>query len=193
VRRADHAGRHTAELVCHGPPARPHGARALAGDVAEGAPERAQALPARLEGDLGDRQVGVAQQCGRPLDAPREQVAVRRHAEGLLERSREVGRGDAAHARQPWHRPGFVRGGVHAVFCAQQAAQQLGVLACRTLVHAGFGCTHTPIVGHGLHPAACPHAATLARRRGGLEARYCATSGRHTPHRSSLRQRSCAR
>ena len=53
------------------------------------------------EGDLGDGQVGVAQQRRRPLDAPREQVAVRRDAEGLLERSREVGLGDAAHARQP--------------------------------------------------------------------------------------------
>ena len=94
MRGADDAGGHAAELVRRGLLARPERARALAGDVAEGAPERAEALPARLEGDLGDGQVGVAEQRRRPLDAPREQVAVRRDAEGLLERSREVGLGD---------------------------------------------------------------------------------------------------
>ena len=72
-----------AELVRRGPLARADRARALAGDVAEGAPERAEALPAGLEGDLGDGQVGVAEQRRRPLDAPREQVAMRRDAEGL--------------------------------------------------------------------------------------------------------------
>ena len=82
-----------------------------------------------LERDLGDGQVGVAQQRRGPLDAAREQVAVRRHAERLLERSREVRLGDAAHARQPPHGPLLVRGGVHPVLRAQQAAQQLGILA----------------------------------------------------------------
>ena len=108
--------------------ARPELARALAGDVAEGAPERAQALQPVWNAISVIGQVGVAQQRRRPLDAPREQVAVRRHAEGLLERSREVGLGDAAHARQPPDRPLLVRGGVHPVLRAQQAAQQLGVL-----------------------------------------------------------------
>jgi hypothetical protein len=119
VRGAEDTGGHAAELVRRGPPARPDRARALAGDVAEGAPERAQARPARAEGDLGDRQVSVAEQRRRPLDAPREQVPVRGDAEGLLERSREVGLGDAAHAGQPPDGPVLVRGGVHPVLRAQ--------------------------------------------------------------------------
>src|SRR4029450_13544801 len=57
---------------------------------------------------------------------------MRRDAEGLLERSREVGFGDSAHARQPPDGPFLVRGGVHPVLRAQQAAQQLRVLACLT-------------------------------------------------------------
>ena len=52
-----------------------------------------------------------------------------RQAEGILERAREVRLGDAAHAREPFDRPLLVRGGIHAVFRAQQPAQQLGVLA----------------------------------------------------------------
>src|SRR3546814_3643624 len=52
-------------------------------------------------------------------------------AEGILERAREVRCGDVAHACQSLYRPGFVRGGVHAVLCAQQATQQFGVVACR--------------------------------------------------------------
>jgi hypothetical protein len=44
-----------------------------------------------VESDLGDGQVGVAEQRRGPLDAPSEQVAVRREAEGLLERAGEVG------------------------------------------------------------------------------------------------------
>ena len=75
----------------------------------------------------------------RPLDAPREQVPVRRDAEGLLERPREVSRRDAADARQPPYGPVLVRGGVHPVFRAQQAAQQLGVLACSTSTHTAAG------------------------------------------------------
>jgi hypothetical protein len=41
---------------------------------------------------------------------------------------REMRRGDAADAREPLHGPGLVRSGIHAIFRAQQAAQQLGVL-----------------------------------------------------------------
>jgi hypothetical protein len=62
VRRADDAAGHAAELALRGPRAGPNGAGAFAGDVAEGAPEGAQAFPARLERDLGDGQVGIAQQ-----------------------------------------------------------------------------------------------------------------------------------
>ena len=98
---ADEAGRHPLERVRRGLLARAQFARALAGDVAERAPERAQAFPAGLERDVGDGQVGVAQQRLGALDAARQQIAVRRHAEGFLERAREVRLGDAAHARQP--------------------------------------------------------------------------------------------
>jgi hypothetical protein len=98
---ADEAGRDPLEGVRSGLLARTELTRALAGDVAEGAPERPQAVPAGLERDRGDGQVRVAEERPGPLDSTREQVPVRRDAEGLLERSREVGLGDAAHARQP--------------------------------------------------------------------------------------------
>jgi hypothetical protein len=125
---AEVAGRRPLELVRGGLLAGPQLAGALAGDVPEDAPERAQTVPAGLEGDLGDGKIGVAQQRRGPLEPAGEQVAVRRQAEGLLERPREVRLGDAAHPRQPPHGPGLVRGAVHAVLRAQQAAQQLGVL-----------------------------------------------------------------
>ncbi len=47
---------------------------ALAGDVAEGPAEGPQAAPPGLEGDLGDRQLGVPEQGCGPLDAPGEQI-----------------------------------------------------------------------------------------------------------------------
>jgi hypothetical protein len=88
-----------------------------------------------VEGDLGDGQVGVAEQRRRPLDASCEQITVRRYAE----RSREMGLGHAAHPREPLDGPLFVRSGVHSVFRAQQAAQQLGVLVYRFFTH-GTSC-----------------------------------------------------
>jgi hypothetical protein len=128
-------------LVRGGPRPRADRARALAGDIAKDATERPQAPPAGVEGDLGDRQIAVAQQRRRPLDAPREQVAVRRDAEGLLERAGEVSLGRAADARQPPDGPVLVRSGVHPILRAQQAAQQLGVLACRQRLIAE-ACAH---------------------------------------------------
>ena len=101
---------------------------ARARDVAEGAAERAQAPPAGLERDLGDGELGISKQRGRPLDASREQIPMRRDAKSLLERSSEMSRGDAAHTREPRDRPLLVRSRIHAVFRAQQAAQQLGIL-----------------------------------------------------------------
>jgi hypothetical protein len=85
VRGAEEAGGHGTKLARRGPRAYADRARVLAGDDAEDAPERAQARPAGVEGDLGDGQIGVAEQRRRPFDAPREQVAVWRNAEGLLE------------------------------------------------------------------------------------------------------------
>jgi hypothetical protein len=92
-----------------------------------------------MKGDLGDGQLGVAEQRGRPLDPAGEQVAVGRDAEGLLERSGEVGLGDAAHASQPPDGPLLVRSGVHPILRPQQPAQQRGVLAGGTSVHAAAG------------------------------------------------------
>ena len=131
-----HAGGHVAEFVRHGLFTCPDCAGTLARNVAERAAERTQASPTRLKGDLGDGQVGLAKQRRRALDPPREQVPVRRDTEGLLERSCEMSLGHAAHARQPIDGPLFMRSGVHPILCAQQAAQQLRVLACGNQVCA---------------------------------------------------------
>jgi len=128
MRRAEVAGGHAAGLLHHGPLSRPDRAGTFAGYIAKGAAERAETGPAGLERDLGDGQVRVAEQRRGPLEPAREQVAVRRHAEGLLERAREVRLGHAAHARQPPNGPLFVRGGIHPILGAQQAAQQSRVL-----------------------------------------------------------------
>ena len=155
MRGADAASGYAVELVRRGPRPCPDCARAFAGYVAEGTSERSQTFPARVEGNLGDGPIGVAEQRRSPLDAPREQVAMRRYAEGLFERSREMGLGDSAHSCQPLHRPVLVRGGVHSVLRAQQPPQQFGILA------------HAPSFTDDL---------ALARAR----ARGCAPYHRHT-------------
>src|SRR5690349_8860328 len=81
VRRTDVTARNPAELARLGPLAVPDGAGTLAGDVAEGAPERAEARPPGLKGDLRDGQVGLSEERLRALDAPRQQVSVRRNTE----------------------------------------------------------------------------------------------------------------
>jgi len=136
VRGVDDAHGYPAEVARRRPRAHPDRARTVAGDVAEGAPKGAQARPTGIEGDVGDGQLGFAQQRHRPLDAPREQVAVRRDAEGLLERPREVGPGDAAHLRQPRHRPCLVRCSVHPVLRPQEPAQQFRILDGRIAARA---------------------------------------------------------
>jgi hypothetical protein len=70
---------------------------------------------------------------------------VRRYAESLLERAREVSLGHVAHLCQPPDGPVLLGGGVHAVFRAQQPTQQLGVLAySRELrIRLGFRALHT--------------------------------------------------
>ena len=85
MRRAHEAGGYPPKLVRGGPRPCPDRARALAGDVAEGTPERSQTFPAGVEGNLGDGPIGVAEQRRGPLYAPREQVAMRRYAESFLE------------------------------------------------------------------------------------------------------------
>ena len=133
------------ELARRFPLARSNRTRALAGNVAERAPERTQAFPARVEGDLGDRQIGVAEQRHRALDAPGEQVPVWRNAKGLLEGSREVSFGNPAYARQSPDGPRFVRSGVNPILCPQQPAQQLGVLIGRTAAHAPLPGLSSPL------------------------------------------------
>jgi len=138
LRGTEEAGRHVAQPCRIRPRRGAHRARTAAGNVAEDAPEGAEAAPAGIEGNVGDGPVGIAQQCHRPFDAAREQVAMRRHAEGLPEGAREVRRRHAAHARQPRYRPVLLRGRVHAVPGAQQAAQQIRGL-CRAVAGAGTG------------------------------------------------------
>src|SRR5262249_53328479 len=117
--------------------------RAFAGDIAKRAPECSQAVPADLERNLGDGQVRFAEQCLGSLQPTRQQVPVWWDAESLLERSCEVGLGDAAPPRQPRDGPVLVRGGVHPVLRAQEPAQQLWVLACAHLSLSAFEpCSH---------------------------------------------------
>src|SRR5688572_4730718 len=73
---ADKACRHFAQLVRRGFLARAKSARAFARNVPENAAECSKAVPARLEGDLGDGEVRVAQQRLCPLQPAREQVSV---------------------------------------------------------------------------------------------------------------------
>ena len=131
MRGPQDAGGDTTEIVRLGPRAAPNRARALAGHVSERAPEGAEAPPSRAESDVGDRQIRVTEQRRRALDAPREQVAMRRHAERLLERSGEVGLGDVAHTSQAGDGPGLVGGRVHAVPGAEETAEEVGVLGGR--------------------------------------------------------------
>jgi hypothetical protein len=105
MRRANNARRHARERTRQGPLPRSNHARALADDVAEGAPERAEALPSGMKGDLGDRKLGITEQRCRSLDAPTQEVPMRRDAERSFERSREVGFGHPANAREPPYRP----------------------------------------------------------------------------------------
>jgi hypothetical protein len=121
-------GGNAGELVRGGPGAGSHRARRLTGDIAEGAAEGAEALPPGLVGDLGDGEIGVAEERGGPLNPAAEEVAVRWHPEGLPERAGEVRLGDTAHAGQAVNRPGLVRRGVDAVLGPEQPAQQIGVL-----------------------------------------------------------------
>src|SRR5690349_21367029 len=112
VGRGQNANRHAAEIARRSPRTLPDGARILAGDVAKRAAESAEAVPPRCERDVGDWPVGIAQQRGRALDTPREQIAVRREPERLLERARKVRLGHAAHLRETPYGPLLVRGGI---------------------------------------------------------------------------------
>jgi len=124
VRGGQKARRHHPALLRRGACALADGSRTGAGDVVKDASEGSQTFPAGLECDVGDGQISVAQQGHGALDAPREQIAMRWHAESLPERAREVRRRYPAHPREPLHRPLLVRVRVHAIPGAQQPPQQ---------------------------------------------------------------------
>lgn len=95
----------------------------LASDVVKDAPKAAKALPASLERDLRNGQVGVAEQSNGSLDTTCEQVTVRRDAESVFERAREVCLRDSAHLRQPVNGPFLMGRAIHSIFSAQQSSQ----------------------------------------------------------------------
>jgi hypothetical protein len=145
VRGTEEAHRHHSQFAPRRG-ARAQRPRALADDVTKGPSETAQASPARAKGDLGHGQLRVAQERHRPLDAPREQVPVWRNAVCFLEQSREVRRGNAGDACEARDRPGLVRGGVHPILRAQQAAQYPGVRFPRS---SGTGAKRPGFDRHG--------------------------------------------
>src|SRR3954469_14237590 len=69
---------------------RPVRRRRAPDDLPERPAERAEAGEADVEADVAHRPVGLPQEEHRPLDAPALEVAVRRLAEGRLERAGEV-------------------------------------------------------------------------------------------------------
>src|SRR6185369_15032244 len=129
--RADVTVGHALEFMMRCLLAFPKRARALARDVAEYSPEGPKAVPACLECNVDDRDVGVAKQRLGPLDPAGQQVPVRRNPEGVLERSREMRLRNPADLGQPRHRPFLVRGRVHPVLGAKQPAKKPQIL-CRS-------------------------------------------------------------
>ena len=99
---------HAAWVSRSGPCAYAHRSGALARDVPEYPTEGTQAGPSGLERNIGDGQIGFTKQGGRSLDPPSKQVPMRRDAERLFERPREVGRGDVTYPREAAHWPGLM-------------------------------------------------------------------------------------
>ena len=141
MRGADEAVRHMLQRMSSRSLAPTKLARALAGHVAKDTAESPETGPTGSQRDLGDRQIGIAQQGARLLDPPREQVAVWRDPERVLERTGEVRLRDAAYVGKPGHRPRLVRGGVDSILGSQEPAQQEWILAPRASIRQGF--SHT--------------------------------------------------
>ncbi len=68
-----------------------------AGEAAEVAVEVALVGEADGQGDVGQRELGVAQHLLDVLEAAAKQIPVRRHANGLLEGASEMMWGEAGH------------------------------------------------------------------------------------------------
>ena len=102
---AEDAGWHSLRIVLRGSFTLAQFTRAFASDVTERSAKRSQAFPTRLERDVGDGKLRVPKQRRGALDSTREQVAMRRHPESILERAREVSFGNVTHASQPVDRP----------------------------------------------------------------------------------------
>src|SRR5690348_12632705 len=94
-------------------------ARTFAGDIAEDAPEGAQAAPSCLECYVDDRQIAVAEQRRGPFDTASKQIAVRWNTERILERARKMRFRNTADARQSRDRPFLMRGGIHSILRPQ--------------------------------------------------------------------------
>src|SRR5438477_2313289 len=93
----------------------------LADDRAKRAAERAQAVEAHVEADLGDRARGLTQELHRPLHAAALQVAVRRLAEGGTKLATEVRRGYVGDAGERQHIERRGEGAVDRVAGAKHA------------------------------------------------------------------------
>jgi hypothetical protein len=98
--------------------------RALASDVPEYAPEGAEAVPSGLQRNLDNGHFSVPKQSFGALDTTRQQIAVRRYTERFLERPGEVRSGNSTDSGQSLDWPVLFRRRIHAVFRAQQPAQQ---------------------------------------------------------------------
>jgi hypothetical protein len=96
------------------------GRRRLADQLGEAGAERAERRTADGQAHVGDGEVAAAQQCLRPLDAPRHQVRVRRLAVRLTELPGEVRGG---HQRGPGEHGDVERARVLAVYQVAGPAQ----------------------------------------------------------------------
>jgi hypothetical protein len=97
----------------------------IADDFVESAAERAKAVEADIEADVGDAAIGFPKQKHRALDSPPLEIAVRRLAKGRSEGPGEMRFRDAGDfgKRRNIKRPGV--GPIHRVAGAQHAAVDL--------------------------------------------------------------------
>ena len=90
MRGADEAMGNLLEIGRGKPHLSPHFARVFPGYIAEDAAERADAVPAGLQSDVGDGKVSVTQKRHGALHPAGQQIAVRGYTEGIAKRSCEM-------------------------------------------------------------------------------------------------------